>query len=505
MYNSQMGLNYMELELPGRKAQMSGHEQDEGCCSERSGPGCVLKREWFEDILRTNCQIPAGSTVIIACSGGADSIALLALFRMVRLTYPLNPVCVHIEHGIRGAASRDDAAFVEQLCREWQIPFRLYELNVPDAAMERHAGIEATAREMRYSALKAAKQSEHAVAIAVAHHRRDQAETILMHMMRGCGTDALAGMQWRENGIIRPFLQTDPEDLRVFLREQQICWREDLTNSDTAYTRNRVRHCVLPEMEKAYPGTEMAMCRLGQAAARDRAYFSELVAGLSLPERALRFPAGLALPSDVLRTLHPAVSSRAIVELIRLSGLPAQGRDKIEAVLNLLRASQESAENLEGGGRARLWRGLLILVRQETGARKAVPLCLDGQVETVYGTFSVHEARPGETGDGRMSQVFPADCLKGAVITSVTCDGRFQPFGRPNGDGTAMSFLTKVPLPAEIRERLPVVADGTGEVLWIPGVRPSERARGACDQRVRIDWDGGRDVAGIVQYARGNY
>ena len=492
----------MELEFSGhRKQSVKKNHPAERCAV---SPGCVSLKERFTDVLRKHCMLEPGSTVIVACSGGADSVALLRLFSEIRTSYPVNPVCVHVEHGIRGTASKEDAAFVESLCREYQIPFRLYEVDVPGEAAERHDGLEMVARELRYRMLEEAKCAEHAAAIAVAHHRRDQAETILMHLMRGCDTDALSGMQWRDRDIIRPFLGTDPDELKAFLAEQNSAWCEDLTNADTHYTRNRVRHCILPEMEKAYPGAEMALCRLGLSAARDRDFFREQVNGLSLSDCVFRFPAGLALPAELLSTLHPAVGSRAVVELVRLAGLPVQDRSKIDAVLNLTLAAQDSAENLEGSGRARLWRGLLILARPQSAGDKMILPAPDGQVRTLYGTFTFCEARPDETGDGRTAQAVPSDCLSGAVISGAAAGGRFQPFGRQDRDGTAMSFLTKVPLPAEIRERMPVICDSTGEVLWIPGVRPSERARRQCAGRVLITWDGGRDIEKIVQFARGN-
>ena len=456
--------------------------------------GAQMNSQEFTDILASKCALEPGAKVLIACSGGADSVALLLRFSAIRQTYPLSLVCVHVEHGIRGEASLADAGFVRQLCAEENIPFRLCTVNVPMAAQERHVGIEAAARELRYEALRRLLREERAEVIALAHHRRDQAETVLMHLLRGCDTDALAGMSWREQDLIRPFLGTDPEELRADLLALGRQWREDATNADTAYTRNRVRLCVLPEMEKAYPGAEKAICRLAEAAGRDRAYFACQVRALRLEEQVLRFPFGLACPTGSWAGMDDAILSRAMVALISLAGLPVQDRFVIDRLCRMVQQRAEGALNLSGDGRARTWRGLLILVRPVQVREWKVPGI--GRFESALGTFSLCPADAGETGDGRLSQCIPAALLDGARFILPENALPFTPFGRPLSRSDTTEFLKKVPLPQEIRARLPVLVSREGEVLWLAGVRPSEQVRYRSGPGIRITVEGGLDIPG---------
>ncbi|MBQ8094362.1 MAG: tRNA lysidine(34) synthetase TilS [Clostridia bacterium] len=455
--------------------------------------------EEFADILCRQCSVKPGSTIVVACSGGADSVSLLLMLQELQNSYPLSLLCVHVEHGIRGDASREDASFVRTLCVQRGIPFRLFEVNAPELAKEKHIGLEAAARELRYGVLRQAADEMDGALIALAHHRRDQAETVLMHMMRGCDTDALSGMRWRDGNLIRPLLNTDPDSLKTWLTCRGIVWREDATNADTVYTRNRVRHCIIPEMEKAYPGVIGAICRLADAAGRDRTYFDEQIGLLQIEKHLMRFPCGIALPAQVLQGISPSVGTRAVARIAALAGLPAQNREKTEAVWRLSQSGEGRAENLEGSGRARLWRGLLILVRAQQDMPR-VQLDRFGKVETTFGRFDIRPARPDETGNGRACQAFPAACLGKMELGLCRDNGYFQPFGRAV-QGHVQNFLTKVPLPEEIRMRMPAVCSRDGEVLWIPGIRGSERLR-ENGERIMVSWDNSDEVGQIVSMAR---
>ena len=461
--------------------------------------GVQMNSQQFTDILSGRCALRPGAKVLVACSGGADSVALLLQFAAVRSSYPLSIVCVHVEHGIRGSASLADADFVRRICEKNAIPFRMCRVNVPETAKRARIGIEAAARQLRYDALRRVLREEQADVIALAHHCRDQVETVLMHLLRGCDTDALAGMAWHERDLIRPFLGTDPAVLRSDLQALNQSWCEDDTNKDTSYTRNRIRLCLLPEMEKAYPGAETAVCRLAEGAARDRAYFSRQVESLHLNEQIMSFPFGLALPLSILAGQDPAILSRALVSLMADAGLPVQDRTGIERLERRIAVGEDGAVNLAGDGRARCWRGLLILVRP-VQIRNTEQIC-PGRFESELGSYTVRPALPGETGDGRLCQRFPADLLDGAKFVLPENPLPFIPFGRAQSRSDTAEFLKKVPLPQEIRARLPVLVDRKGDVLWLAGVRPSEQIRSDSGPGILIHFDHGMDIPRITDTA----
>ena len=191
-------------------------------------------------------------TVLAGVSGGADSVALLRLLVLRRENRGGSVTAVHVNHGLRGDASDGDEAFVRQLCREWQVPLLVFRA-VPPA----HAG-EDWARAARYGFFRQAAEQTGCYDLVLAHHRDDQAETVLEHLLRGSGLTGLCGMRpvsGRDGlTLYRPLLETDRAALRAFLLRQGLTWREDASNQDTAYLRNAVRLELLPLMERLRPG-----------------------------------------------------------------------------------------------------------------------------------------------------------------------------------------------------------------------------------------------------------
>lgn len=198
------------------------------------------------------------STVLIALSGGADSVCLLLLLNEIKrqcaneLDFALE--AVHVEHGIRGAESRADAGFASDLCKRLHIPCHVHSVDVPQYAKSHGLGLEEAARILRYEAFeKEAEQKQdnsRQAVVAVAHHMEDNAETVLFQMLRGSGAKGLSGMHpvSVKNGVtyIRPLLSATRAQIEDYLRENGQAFVTDATNTDTAYSRNKLRHDVFP-------------------------------------------------------------------------------------------------------------------------------------------------------------------------------------------------------------------------------------------------------------------
>lgn len=223
-------------------------------------------RKWIE----REKLIQAGDLVFVGVSGGADSVCLLLTLFDCQQELGFLLQAVHVEHGIRGAESREDARFVEKLCQRLQIPCQTYPVDVPSYAREQHIGMEEAARKLRYQCFyQAAEQSDAAVKkIALAHHADDNAETMLFQMVRGSGIRGLGGMRIkRELGenitLIRPLLNVTRSEIEEYLQVRGEAYRMDVTNQDTAYSRNRIRHKVMPQLKEV---NSQALMHMAQSA-----------------------------------------------------------------------------------------------------------------------------------------------------------------------------------------------------------------------------------------------
>ena len=212
-----------------------------------------------------------GARIGVAVSGGADSVFLLHVLRELAPQWNLALSVVHIEHGIRGAASLADAEFVRSLAASFGLPFHLHTANVaaePD-------NLEQAARRARtafYRSLIAARTLDR---IATGHTRSDQAETVLYRILRGSGLAGLAGiLPVTDEGLVRPLLEVTRGEIEAWLRERGIQWREDETNQDRAYARNRLRHEILPLLAENFnPRLEDALANLATLARDEEDYW----------------------------------------------------------------------------------------------------------------------------------------------------------------------------------------------------------------------------------------
>ena len=202
--------------------------------------------------------------ILVAVSGGRDSMALLdILCRLTKSGNITSLAVAHFEHGIRGEASRLDAAFVQSYCEARMIPFFVGHRDVPRYAKQNKLSLEQAARILRYDFLRASKEKIGAHCIALAHHADDQAETMFLHMLRGSGLQGLLGMRAKSHDLVRPLLFLRRTEIAEYVQIQHIPYHEDATNADTRYTRNFLRQKVFPLLEKhVNPKTVEAMGRL---------------------------------------------------------------------------------------------------------------------------------------------------------------------------------------------------------------------------------------------------
>lgn len=413
---------------------------------------------WLEAHLlrtvRSESLIEPGQTVLVAVSGGVDSMALLLLLSAVRRQIPCRVVAAHYEHGIRGEASLEDAAFVEAFCEARGIACHIGHGDVRAMRSLWRTSLEDAARRARYAFLRETAERVGAARIALAHQQEDQAETLLLHLVHGAGLAGLSGMRVRRGPLIRPLLEVPRAALEAYLRERGIPWREDATNQDVAHARNLLRLRVFPELRRLNPRAVEAMARTARLAAMAEdaltAQASERLSG------AVRW-----LPYGGFWQLVDGPPTAEAVRLFaRSAGIPPLDARQTEAVVRLLPGG---AENLPGGWRALRTKLRLHLIRPDPKP-----------AEAPADAFHLADGTADDLGDGIRRQAFDADRIEGATMRTRLPGDRFSPLGMA-GEQKLKQALIDAGIDRPFRDLVPLVAIGH-RVLWIVGVKPGNDA-----------------------------
>ena len=231
--------------------------------------------------LKLHDIFPENSRILVACSGGPDSMALLHLLQDIathrHTAYELGVAIV--DHCIR-SESKDEVLWLRNQVEILGLPFYTATVDVPKLSEEQKLSEETIGRQVRYQWLTGIAQSEGYDYIAVAHHKDDQAESILAHLIRGTGLNGLTGMAVVSNDysipVVRPLLDVTKEELLLYLKEKDISYCVDRTNEDVRYQRNRIRHRIIPELETINPNVVNAIVRLGNSVREDVILISQL-------------------------------------------------------------------------------------------------------------------------------------------------------------------------------------------------------------------------------------
>src|SRR5712692_4382461 len=212
-----------------------------------------------------------GSRVGVAVSGGADSVFLLHALRELAPQMNLDLSVVHVDHGIRGKASHEDAEFVRSLAASFTLPFHIFSANLSVPA----GNLEEAAREVRRGFFTSLIEEGTVNRIATGHTRNDQAETVLYRMLRGASLAGLSGiLPVTKEGLVRPLLEIDRAEIECWLRERAIAWRTDETNRDLSYARNRLRHEILPQLRDQFnPRLDEALANMATLAQDEESYW----------------------------------------------------------------------------------------------------------------------------------------------------------------------------------------------------------------------------------------
>lgn len=280
---------------------------------------------------------PASQTVGVAVSGGADSVVLLHVLHQLRSHFAFHLHVLHVNHHLRASASDADESFVRALAASLGLPITVEHTPPPHTQIEQHA------RDLRRNFFQLAIQQHNLQAVALGHTRSDQAETVFFRLLRGAGLTGLAGMRpITSDRLIRPLLNCTRDEIREWATSQNIQWRDDSSNLDTTFTRNRLRLETLPALAHAYnPNLEALLAQSADLAQTEEGYWNHEIETL-YPQLITSTPLGLQIPAAKLAPLHLAVRRRLIRRsLSALRGnLNALSFDHIESILELCNSTE---------------------------------------------------------------------------------------------------------------------------------------------------------------------
>lgn len=446
-------------------------------------------------ILREERLVEAGANVVCAVSGGADSMALLhVLHRLSAGSFRL--VAAHLHHGFRPEESDREAELVRGFAKKLGIAFAYRQEDVPAYAKERGLNAQAAAREVRYRFLKETAATYRATSVALAHHQDDQAETVLLHLLQGTGLAGLAGMAMRrvEDRVqyVRPFLRVSKQEIMDYVQQQDIPYCMDSSNLSRDYERNRLRLDVLPELLSFNPSLPQALSRMADIVRDEEAYME--AAAAALKARIVRQEASrcTALRSQFLA--EPVALQRRLIKLI-LNYLAQDPRfsdyGKIESIRTAIEGDTPSLSLSLGSS--------LIFRRVYDRLEWAVAGILDRSDEEkpihfAYvwkdpryslavpesgGVFTAEtrRAKPGDDFRATRNEAwFDAELMEWPLtVRSRSAGDRLEPLG-VNGSKKVKDIFIDLKVEPKERNRVPIVADAAGRILWIPGIRRSRHA-----------------------------
>jgi tRNA(Ile)-lysidine synthase len=440
----------------------------------------AFKRAAFDGRL-----IVPGDRVLAALSGGPDSVALVALLLKLRDEMPLEIRLAHLNHRLRDEADEDER-FVRDLARRWVLPLMVESADVRAFAVRKKLNLEEAGRSLRYDFLRRAASDSGATKIATGHTMTDQAETVLMRLMRGTGLAGLAGIAPLVAGgpcpIVRPLLAIAGPDLRAFVEAEGLPFREDASNHDRRFLRNRIRAELLPELERRYePRVADHLARLAAIAREDDELLGGFVRELA-DEFILRIGRDVFLDLKTLPLLLPALARRVAREYLREIG--GDLRDiSYEDVRSLL-ALGEAKELVLGKG---------LVLRRESGrvgrkkpappARRPFEVFWDGRGRLALPAAGLAltgvrrkagARRPPFKNDDRLGADLDASKLRFPLLVRNRKPGDlYRPLGAP-GRKKLKEILRAKGVAAADRDSLPIVLSG-GEIAWVPGLPVGER------------------------------
>lgn len=412
-----------------------------------------------------NAGIQPESKILLACSGGKDSMVLFHLLKELNLNFAV----AHMNFQLRGEESEQDEAFVSEASKSSSIPF--YSKKV-DTHAEKQGNGESTqmaARRLRYDWLSELASVHGFVRVLTAHHARDQAETILLNLMRGTGPKGLQGMEPDNGKILRPLLRVEYDQIEQFVKKNKVEFREDKSNAETKYRRNFLRHKILTPWEDHFPGTVHQLTRTSEIMLESNRFLNQ-----QLEKESSKFVKN-ENDSQELNIAYSLAEHPDARLLMRYLLEPYGLKDQTPFILQ---------ERSRPGAIFSSEKYILVADRTHWSISKKreelKPIYLAAGMEVRWGDyqFLLKERKPGDSlALNNSSILLSKEHLKEPLLVRVWEEGdKMQPFGM-KGSKKLSDILIDAKVKRTKKDRIPVVCDADGEILWLTGIKSSERLR----------------------------
>lgn len=432
-------------------------------------------------------MLASGRRVAVAVSGGADSVCLLHLLTELGLARHV----LHVNHHLRGAESDADAAFVVDLANRLGLPVTVQDAPLPPKSKN----LEQTARRLRLAVFRSALSSGLADCVALGHTRSDQAETVLFRFLRGSGSAGLSGVRpVTRAGVIRPLIEIDRHEVRKWLLERGIPWREDSSNASPEFARNRIRLCLLPQLARDWnPGIVETLVQTADWAQAEEAYWREQLPKLGRDCLRLSQPDGaVLLHSEGLQSLPRAAARRLVRWAMELAkgDLRSIAFHHIDTVLELVSGTGSGRTQAPGLDVCRSF-GWIRIARPQAPS----PYCLTPLIPGVYpvsGTgigLSLELIEKSETfalGDSVYnSEMGCLDWKKlsgNLLLRNWQPGDRYRPVGA-SGEGKITDLFQEGRVPLWERAQWPVLEDSSG-IIWVRRFGPAAACAASSESNV---------------------
>ena len=401
-----------------------------------------------------------GSAVIVALSGGADSVALLHSLYSIKEKYDLCLYAAHLNHGVRGEEADRDEQYCKILCEKYNIPFFVRRLNIPALAKSRKISEELCGRQERYAFFEELS-AKYSAKTATAHTASDNAETLIFNLSRGTSVAGACGIPPKRGNIIRPLITVTRREIELYCLENNLAYVTDSTNNSDDYTRNQIRHHIIPLLKQLNPQLEDSFTRFTESAAKTSAYISARAKEL-LDESKTDY----GYHAQILLNAAEAVRDAAVSELI---GSSAERRH-IELCEKILKTG--GAVALPGGKTAVCKQGVFRVISKNI-EKNLLEIPLTGEISFEFGDNIVYAFT-----DNSLSE------NKSAVFRTARSGDRFTYFRR-NITKPLRKMFNEQKIPSEQRQNLLLLCDGS-TVLWCEAVGFSKQGEDLRTQGLKI-------------------
>ncbi|NLJ87278.1 MAG: tRNA lysidine(34) synthetase TilS [Epulopiscium sp.] len=438
----------------------------------------MLKR--IDNIIKKFNMIDKEDKIVVGVSGGADSICLLHILKELSKDYPFEITAVHVNHGLRGKEADEDESFVRDICRQWDISFNAFHIDIKEEAKRRKSSEEEAGRKARYEIFEKLRKEINANKIAVAHNMNDQAETVLMQLFRGSGMKGLAGIPLIRANIIRPLLAVSREEIEDYCKNNHIPFRQDSTNVLNIYTRNKIRNELIPLIKENFnPNIVGSLYNLAHLLREEDDYL-ESIAQESfkqvLKEKNTDY---IVLDNNIFNSYNIVIQRRLL--RIAIKELIGNIKDiEYNHITDIIELSYKGT-----GKRISLPRGLVVKKQYDdlllqVSENKDLSFCYNIPTQ---GSIVIKEAGiKVETrildkktfklfNQNTYTKSFDYDKIKDTLQIRTRCEGDRIFF--EEGSKKLKKFFIDEKIPKDNRNQIPLLADGN-RILWVIGYRYSD-------------------------------